>query len=108
MRYLSELEAKDNKVIHLVLNQPIELNENTITIHLANPIQIDQLASIKQDLLDYVRFHLKNDLIDLVGVVNLIDHKRKLYTAEEKLNYLLDKNPSFRELKDRLGLELDY
>jgi DNA polymerase-3 subunit gamma/tau len=31
-----------------------------------------------------------------------------MYTPREKFEYLMEKNPALKELKDRLGLDTDY
>ena len=34
--------------------------------------------------------------------------KKVYYTPREKFDYLVEKNPILKELKDRLGLDTDY
>ena len=57
----------------------------------------------------FLREKLKNNSITLVGVtIEQGDHRKVIYTPREKFDYLLEKNPLLRELKDRLGLDTDF
>lgn len=106
--YLQELKKQDREVEYQLFAQSFELNEYIVTIQLPNPIQLDQLVQFKQELLDYLRKQLKNDKIDIKGEVIAIEQKKKIYTAEEKFAFLLEKNPALKDLKNQFDLDLDY
>lgn len=91
-----------------MLTQPFEINGSSITIHLHNPVQESMLTNLKTDLTNLLRERLKNQSINITGVLKEADAKKVIYTNKEKFEYLAGKNPVLRELKDRLGLDTDY
>jgi DNA polymerase-3 subunit gamma/tau len=93
---------------YYLLSQPIEINENKITVHLHNPIQETQLNTIKSDLLTYLREKLNNNTILLYGELKEVDDKKIAYTPREKFDKLVEQNPKLKDLKERLGLDTDF
>lgn len=92
-----------------LLTQPFDRRGNEIVIHLHNPIQDTLLNTIKGDLLAFLRNKLQNRSITLVGEEPRESESKKiLYTPKEKFDFLLEKYPELKELRDRLGLDTDY
>lgn len=91
-----------------VLNQKITLDKEIITLHLLNPIQVDILNDFRDELLEYLRNELENDHISLKPVVMQQNDKKMIYTNKEKLDHLVEKNPQLKNLKDNLGLDIDF
>jgi len=91
-----------------LLTRGFDLNENKITISLANPVEEPLLQSIRTQLTAYLRDKLNNSNINVFGVMQAIETKRMAYTNREKFDYLAEKNPILLELKERLGLDTDY
>ena len=84
------------------------MNENKITIQLANLVEEPLLQGIRTQLTAYLRDKLNNSNINVFGVMQAIETKRVAYTNKEKFDYLAEKNPILLELKERLGLDTDY
>ncbi len=99
---------KDQVAEYHLLNQPLTINKNLITVLLTNPIEEPLLKDIKSDLVTYLRKRLKNSYIQVEGEMQQYSTKRKAYTNKEKFEYLVEKNPLLKELKDKLGLDPDY
>ena len=91
-----------------LLSLPFELVDHTISLNLSNPIQETLLQGLKIDLTTHLRGKLKNQNIQIEGHLNMAEEKKIMYTNREKFEYLLEKNPALKELKDRLGLDADY
>jgi hypothetical protein len=91
-----------------LLTQPFELDENRIILHLHNPVQEPMLANLKSDLTEFIRGRLKNQSIQIVGELRQAEQRKVIYTNREKFDYLVQKNPMLKELKDRLGLDTDF
>jgi len=103
--------AEQRKKIHteyMLLTQPYDFQNNTIIVHLHNPVQEMDLNNIRTDLITYIREKLRNTTIQLTGEHRVPDERTILYTPREKFDYLLNKNPLLRELKDRLNLDTDF
>lgn len=94
----------------MVLNQEVNLNDDGVTIplKLTNVLQEDLLNSLRPELVQYLRKTLHNHRINVVAKLVREEKQRRLYTPTEKLNYLIEKYPAVRELKDRLGLDPDF
>ncbi|MEK6476220.1 DNA polymerase III subunit gamma/tau [Catalinimonas sp. 4WD22] len=95
---------------YMVLNQEVNLLEDGVTIPLkmTNSLQMDVLNEVRVELIQYLRKELHNSQINVTAELVKDEKQRKLYTASEKLNYLMEKNPQVRALKEKLGLDPDY
>ncbi len=91
-----------------MLLQPFDLDKNQIVVHLLNPVQDTMLAGLKSELTTYLREKLKNNSIHISGELREMDQKKMKYTDRDKFDFLLDKNPLLKEMKDRLGLHTDF
>ncbi|MDF9800303.1 DNA polymerase-3 subunit gamma/tau [Catalinimonas alkaloidigena] len=95
---------------YMVLNQEVNLQNDGVTIPLkmTNTLQMDVLNEVRVELIQYLRKQLHNSQINVTAELVKDEKQRKLYTASEKLNYLMEKNPQVRVLKEKLGLDPDY
>jgi len=91
-----------------MLSQPFDINEGRIVIHLLSPVQETMLSGLKSELTTYLREKLKNNAINVTGELREMDEKKMKYTDRDKFDFLLDKNPLLKEMKDRLGLDTDF
>jgi DNA polymerase-3 subunit gamma/tau len=95
---------------YMVLNQEVNLMDDGVTVPLVmtNSLQMDKLNEIRVELIQYLRRELHNAHINVKAELVKEEKQRKLYTASEKLNYLIEKNPQVGLLKEKLGLDPDY
>lgn len=95
---------------YTLLNQPIQLLEDGITIELTinSPLDQDMLTDVRAGLMSYLRTTLQNQQLSLTTALRKEEGKRKLYTAEEKFKHMAEKNPLLHELKERLGLDTEF
>ena len=91
-----------------MLSQPFHLRGNTIVVNLLSPVHETMLNNIKSDITGYLRERLKNNTIQVSGELVTSDERKIIYTNREKFEYLAEKNPLLKELKDRLGLDTDF
>jgi hypothetical protein len=97
------------QVEYQLLLQPYTLNESQVTVMLYNHVQESSLNSIRAELGAYLREQLRNGSIQVMSeFVKEGESKKIIYTNREKFDYLVEKNPVLRELKDRLGLDVDF
>ena len=108
--FADEQRAAGKDSAYHVLNQPITLADDGVTIPLTltNLLEEDSLNAIKSELLQRLRAQLGNPNITLSATVTREEHQRRPYTPAEKLNYLADKYPHVRELTKRLELDPDF
>jgi hypothetical protein len=91
-----------------MLSQPFTLDGHTIIVELLSPIHETMLNNIKSELTGFLRERLRNSSIQVTGQLLEGEEKKIIYTNREKFDFLVEKNPMLRELKDRLGLDTDF
>lgn len=91
-----------------LLTQPYDRRDNEIVVFLHNPIQETILNTIKADLIGFLRKTLRNKAITLTGETLEIESGKMLYTNREKFDFLVEKYPALKTLRDRLGLDTDF
>jgi DNA polymerase-3 subunit gamma/tau len=101
-------QRKKFQAEYQLLTQPFELHEKQITVHLHSSVQDMLLNNLRTELGSFLREKLKNNSITLIGVTIEQEDRKVIYTPREKFDYLLERNPLLRELKDRLGLDTDF
>ena len=92
-----------------MLSQPYRLEGNVIVVRLLSPVHETMLNSIKSELTGYLRERLQNNTLQVMGELPTEGEEKKIiYTNREKFDFLVEKNPMLKELKDRLGLDTDF
>lgn len=82
------------------------LNGVTIEVEVENAVQSDQLKLGKIDILNFLRVELRNFALDLNVVMVEKTKDRKPYTAQEKYQAMVAKNPLLEELRKTFDLGL--
>ncbi|UII21203.1 hypothetical protein [Fulvivirga ligni] len=83
-------------------------DETTIVIKCLNPVKIDILDRFRPELASHLKRTLNNRFIVLETELVEAKAQRMIYTNHEKFNYLMEKQPLLRDLRDRLGLDPDF
>jgi len=91
-----------------LLAQPYDLKDNKVILHLLSPVQETMLNNVRTELTAFLREKLKNSTILVAGELKESEDKKMMYTSRDKFEYLLEKNPALREMKERLGLDPDF
>jgi DNA polymerase III subunit gamma/tau len=101
-------QQTDNASEQIILNREFTLNGTTIALRLDNHIQADLYTSMAPELLTYLRQSLQNWQLQVEHKVEIVETKKLIYTPQDKYNYLAEKNPVLHQLRQTLGLEVDY
>ncbi len=101
-------DSRDNETLKVMLKRDFELEGTTLKLQLDNQIQLDTLTQLKQDLAVYLRQKLRNAAIQISAEIAESTSERRPYTAQEKFEFLANKNPALLELREKLGLELVF
>ncbi|HEX8041628.1 MAG TPA: hypothetical protein VF490_20915, partial [Chryseosolibacter sp.] len=91
-----------------LLSQPYRLAGNAVIVELLSPVHETMLNAIRTDLTAFLREKLRNSNIHVSGELHTGAEKKVIYTNREKFDFLAEKNPVLRELKERLGLDTDF
>jgi type III secretory pathway component EscR len=85
------------------------LDNYKIEVVLDNVSQLeDFIQTIKPELQFYLRRQLENSLLEIFPKIEELEAvKKKLYTKEDQLDYLIEKNPSMNKLKQDFKLDFE-
>jgi DNA polymerase-3 subunit gamma/tau len=99
---------RDIETLKVMLQREFVLEGTTLKLQLDNQIQMETLVQLKQELATFLRQSLRNASIQIASEIVESTSERRPYTAQEKFEYLANKNPILLELRDKLGLELVF
>lgn len=102
------LQAGNSTTEQITLNREIQLNGATIEIALDNDHQQDAVMNMRYELLGFLKARLDAPKLDINPRVAPQEVNRLPYTPAEKFNFLAEKNPYLLELKQALGLDVDF
>lgn len=102
------LKAGNSTTEQITLNREFKLNGTTIEIALDNDHQLDAVAGARYELLGFLKARLDAPKLDINPRVAPQEVNRLPYTPAEKFNYMAEKNPYLLELKQALGLDVDF
>lgn len=107
---LSDYKAAHKNMEVAVLRQPYELRGIAIHFLLAGELQQDIFMRCKPELTGLFRRKLHHAKAEITCEIKeeAQDQSKNLYTASERLQYLLKKSPALNELKKRFDLETDF
>ena len=104
--FLPRLEDSPN--LKSTLSRVPKLQEDySLLLEIDNRIQNDIIATIKPELVSYLRKELKNSKITLKTVVTDIKREKVIYSDIEKYQEMANKNPNLALLKRTLNLDFD-
>lgn len=101
-------QAGNSTTEQITLNREFQLNGTTIEIALDNDHQQDAVMNMRYDLLGFLKSRLDAPKLDINPRVAPQEVNRLPYTPAEKFNYMAEKNPYLLELKQALGLDVDF
>ncbi|WP_339044050.1 DNA polymerase III subunit gamma/tau [Cardinium endosymbiont of Tipula unca] len=106
--YREKLKKDGNMAGYHLMNQPIEIQDNMVTIALINPVQEAILQNLKEQLVVQLRKQINHASITIQGCLVQQEQEKKPYTDQEKLTYLGKKNVNIDLLRERFVLEVAY
>ncbi|MDQ6481138.1 DNA polymerase III subunit gamma/tau [Dyadobacter sp. LHD-138] len=101
-------KTKDSTTEGIALNRAVDLVDFTIQIALDNDPQMDAIQGMRYDLLGYLKSRFNAPKLDINARVAPHEVQRLPYTPAEKFNYMAEKNPYLLQLKQALGLDVDF
>ncbi len=112
--YIQTVEAEKKTYLLKILETfPPELSDHkTILLKVGNDAHLHALSQERETMYYFLKKELDKKALDLRIEVDKTKTKneisRKPYTAREKYEKMVEKNPKLRELKEKLKLELDF
>lgn len=99
---------KNSTTEEIALRREFKLVDHSIEIALDNDHQLDAIQGMRYDLLGFLKARFNTPKLDINPRVAPQEVNRLPYTPAEKFNYLAEKNPQLLELKQALGLDVDF
>ena len=107
--FVQKLKHEDRDREYNTLNQHVSFHEDlSMNLLLPNSFQLKTIEDVQQELLTTLRTKLNNKDIRLVTEIEKAEHKKMIYTNSEKFEFLAEKYPNLRDLKQRLDLDTDF
>lgn len=108
------ISKKGDKLTSMQLNilkrSIVIADEHTITFEIVNSIEAEEVEILRNELSPLLRKKFNNDQLTIKHelVTEEDSGNKRLYTAQDKLKYLMEKKPLLKQFKDALGLDPDF
>ena len=86
-------------------NVPEITDGNKLLLRIGNSVQEEDIRLIKPELISWLRKVLRNSGIELSTKLERIESERTIFSDSEKLQMMMQKNPTLHELKQRFNLD---
>lgn len=73
----------------------------------SNPLQEDDVISVKNEIRNYLKKELNNSGINIKTEIIQIKTNKKMYTDSDRFNYLCKKNSALELLKQKFSLDFE-
>jgi DNA polymerase-3 subunit gamma/tau len=110
MEYAQKVNESGRKQLFSTLNKrkPLLNEEYNIEIIVDNRVQADELNTVKNELLSFMKDKLKNRKITIIStVIEAKDSTAEAYTPRDKFRKMAEKNPVLEILRDQFDLDFD-
>jgi len=108
--YASSMEKRKPRIYStLVNNRPVVRGDGAVMVLLNSEAQRDNFVkNIKSDLVEYIRGATGLSSVEILTEVSENEQiAKKIYTEQDKLDFLVNKNPELGKLKSRFNLDFD-
>ncbi len=108
--YFKESIARQHPSFYntLKLHEPLLKENFRIELPVDNKVLETTVQEHKMEMLDFLRNELQNYKISLDTIILEKGESTLPYTADEKYQSMVEKNPNLKILKDKLDLEVEY
>lgn len=108
--YTASIEKKNPRVFStLQNNRPVVSAEGVVRVLLNTEAQRDNFQkNIKGELTAFIREATQMTMVEIIPeVVEKSFEKKKIYTDQDRLEFMMKKNPELGKMKTRFGLDFD-
>ncbi|QHL87648.1 DNA polymerase III subunit gamma/tau [Nibribacter ruber] len=109
--HVDRIKQTDRTLEYTIMNRDwaFDVERAEIRLSVENDVQVAEFNSFKPELLMYLRQSLGHNRLQVnIEVAQQESTGRKLYTSQDRFNYLSEMYPELLELKTRLGLDTDF
>jgi hypothetical protein len=108
-RFANHIKASRPRIGNALLSsKPNIIDDNHISFDVVNQQQKDEIMTICNELIGFIRKSLGTPLLELeFNVVEADSTNARPYTIDEKFKFMIQKNPAVLTLKQALGLDFE-
>lgn len=109
-KYANDLKVKgkSNLGIALLSKRPTLLDKTTIEFIITNKALEETINEDKMNFLGFLRKELNNYAIQLNLQLSVNEDKTNLYTATDRYNRLVEKNPMIKKFRQTFDLDIEF
>lgn len=109
-KYANEmkLKGKSNLGIALLSKRPVLVEKTTIEFTINNKALEEVINEDKMNFLGFLRKELNNYNIQLNLQLSVNEEKTNLYTATDRYNRLVEKNPMIKKFRQTFDLDIEF
>jgi len=98
-----------NDAENLIFSHTPQIQEDdSLLLTLRSELEISIIQKFEDELVQFLRQKLHNDHIRIHKEVEDNQVAKKLYTGQDKYNYMIEQNPALKRLKEKLGLDFEF
>lgn len=108
--YLDHVFKRKLVALHTAIkNISPQFDTGKVVLRVSNPVVKNMLLEEKQAMVDFMvsRYGLKPFVLE-IPVEQMPEQESAKYTDREKMEYLMEKSPAFKEMVERLDLKIDW
>jgi DNA polymerase-3 subunit gamma/tau len=109
-QYAASIEKSKPRIFStLIHNRPVVRGDGTVKVLLNSEAQRDHFVkNIRSEMVDYIKRSVGLSSMEIITEVSENEQNgTKIYTEQDKLEYLAKKNPDLIKLKSRFNLDFD-
>ena len=108
-RFADHIKTARPRIYHtLQSTKPNLIDDTLVTFDVVNSSQKEDLTSISNELVNFLRRSLGAPILELeFNVSDIESQNARPYTVEEKFKHMIVKNPALLNLKQALGLDFE-
>ena len=102
------VRKKSDRIRLAIVNCTAEIQDDKqLVVKVSNQIQADDIALVKNEMVNYLKRELQNSTIDFIIKITQTETKKRLYTDTDRFKYLCEKNPILEQLKQKFSLDFE-
>ena len=108
--YATSIEKENGRLFSILTNQQPDLvDAKTVLFKLKNQLQEEEVIASRNSLMLFLKSELKNSSLELKTEIDNdpANQPQKAFTAADKLQLMMQKNPALALLKQQFNLDLD-
>lgn len=108
LEFAEQIKTDQPRLYHTLITQlPVLTDDGKIMLNLNNPLQEKAIRSIQHEISSFLQAKTGRKDFELITTVPDQPDGKKVYTQEEKYNYLKKKNPDLDLFRQTLNLDLE-